>query len=50
MALPFHPRKNRICEREVPGIRFHLVKEDAGVEGDPAVPPEKWPKALYSQL
>jgi hypothetical protein len=41
MAFPFHPRKDRICEREVSGIRFHLVNEDAGVESDPAVTPEK---------
>ncbi len=49
--LPFHPRKDSICERrEVPGIRFYLVNENAGVESDPAVTPEKNPEALYSQL
>jgi hypothetical protein len=41
MAFPFHPRKDGICEGKVPGIRFHLVNEDAGVESDPAVTPEK---------
>jgi hypothetical protein len=50
MAFPFHPRKDSICEREVPGIRFYLVNENAGVESDPAVTPEKNPEALYSQL
>ena len=50
MTRSFHPRKNRVGEREVAGIGFQLINKDAGVDRDPAVAPQKKPKLLYSQL
>ena len=50
MASFFKPRKDRISKRQIPRIRFQLVNEDAGVESDPAVPPQEQPQPLYSQL
>jgi len=41
MPRPFHPRKDGIGEREIAWICFQLVDKNAGVEGDPAMTPEK---------
>ena len=37
MTWLFYPGENRIGKRQIPGIRFHVVNEDAGVKSDPAL-------------
>jgi len=50
MARTLHPGKNGICERQIPGVSFQLINEDAGVERDPAVTPQEKSQPLYSQV
>jgi hypothetical protein len=43
MARLLYPREDRIGERQIPLIRFHVINEDAGVQSDPALAAEEYP-------
>ena len=46
MALPLDPGENGIGERKIAEIALELINEDAGVESDAAVSPQKRAQAF----